>query len=374
LREDAADKKPELSFDVPFMLATLALMVAGTVMVYSASFFLSKEMYGNGSAIILKRLFHLAVGCTVMIAAMFIDYRKVFTRPVIYILLIAGLVSLVMCFIPGVGIMAGHARRWVNLVIIKYQASELMKIAMLVYMSYFLSAKSKNIEVFSVGVFPVLFICSIAAGLILIEPDFGTAGILFVWTVMVLFVAGMRIKHLLVLGAVTLPLGILFMYLEPYRRARLTAFIDPWQDMQGNGYQIIQSMLAFSKGGFFGAGLGEGAQKLFFLPAPHTDFIMAVLGEETGFLGVAVIVALFGIWVWRGLKIAKATNDLFGFFLVVSSVILVGLQAIINIGVAMSLFPTTGIPLPFFSYGGTTLVSTMLACGIILSVSRGART
>ena len=133
-------------------------------------------------------------------------------------------------------------------------------------------------------------------------------------------------------------------------------------------------MLAFSKGGFLGAGLGEGGQKLFFLPAPHTDFIMAVLGEETGFVGVAVIVALFGIWVWRGLKIAKATNDLFGFFLAVSSVILVGLQAIINIGVAMSLFPTTGIPLPFFSFGGTTLVSTMLACGIILSVSRGART
>lgn len=374
MREDAADKKPELSFDVPFLLATLALMVAGTVMVYSASFFLSKEMYGNGSAIIMKRLFHLVIGCTVMITAMFIDYRKVFTRPVIYILLIAGLVSLVLCFIPGVGITAGHAKRWVNLIIIKYQASELMKIAMLVYMSYFLSAKSKNIEVFSVGVFPVLFICSIAAGLILIEPDFGTAGILFVWTIMVLFVAGMRIKHLLILGAAALPLGILFMYLEPYRRARLTAFINPWQDMQGIGYQIIQSMLAFSKGGIFGAGLGEGAQKLFFLPAPHTDFIMAVLGEETGFVGVVVIVALFGVWVWRGLKIAKATNDLFGFFLVVSSVILVGLQAIINIGVAMSLFPTTGIPLPFFSFGGTTLVSTMLACGIILSVSRGART
>lgn len=374
MREDAQDKKPELSFDVPFLLATLALMVAGTVMVYSASFFLSKEMYGNGSSIILKRLFHLAVGFTVMITAMFIDYRKVFTRPVIYLLLIAGLVSLILCFIPGVGITAGHAKRWVNLIIIKYQASELMKIAMLVYMSYFLSAKSKNIEVFSVGVFPVLFICTMAAGLILIEPDFGTAGIFFVWTVMVLFVAGMRIKHLLVLGAVTLPLCILFMYLEPYRRARLTAFINPWQDMQGIGYQIIQSMLAFSKGGFFGTGLGEGAQKLFFLPAPHTDFIMAVLGEETGFIGVAIIVALFGIWVWRGLKIAKATNDLFGFFLVVSSVILVGLQAIINIGVAMSLFPTTGIPLPFFSFGGTTLVSTMLACGIILSVSRGART
>lgn len=374
MREEAEDNKKELSFDVPFLLATLALMVAGTVMVYSASFFLSKEMYGNGSAIIMKRLFHLVIGCFVMITAMFIDYRKVFTRPVTYLLLIAGLVSLVLCFIPGVGITAGHAKRWVNLIIIKYQASELMKIAMLVYMSYFLSSKSKNIEVFSVGVFPVLFICSIAAGLILIEPDFGTAGILFVWTVMVLFIAGMRIKHLLILGAATLPLGVLFMVFEPYRRARLTAFINPWQDMQGNGYQIIQSMVAFSKGGFLGTGLGEGGQKLFFLPAPHTDFIMAVLGEETGFIGVAVIVVLFGIWVWRGLKIAKATNDLFGFFLAVSSVILVGLQAIINIGVAMSLFPTTGIPLPFFSFGGTTLVSTMLACGIILSVSRGART
>jgi cell division protein FtsW len=374
LRENAQNEKPELSFDVPFLLATLALMVAGTVMVYSASFFLSKEMYGNGSAIILKRIFHLVIGCTVMTLAMFIDYRKVFTRPVIYILLIAGLVSLVLCFIPGVGITAGHAKRWVNIIILKYQASELMKIAMLLYMSYFLSTKSKNIGVFSVGVFPVLFICSIASGLILIEPDFGTAGILFVWTIMVLFVAGMRIKHLLILGGAILPLGVLFMILEPYRRARLTAFINPWQDMQGTGYQIIQSMLAFSKGGIFGTGLGEGAQKLFFLPAPHTDFIMAVLGEEMGFAGVVVIVALFGLWVWRGLTIAKATNDLFGFFLVVSSVLLVGLQAIINIGVAMSLFPTTGIPLPFFSFGGTTLVSTMLACGIILSVSRGART
>jgi cell division protein FtsW len=374
LRENAQNEKTELSFDVPFLLATLALMVVGTVMVYSASFFLSKEMYGNGSAIIMKRLFHLVIGCIVMTLAMFIDYRKVFTRPVIYMLLIAGLVSLVLCFIPGVGITAGHAKRWVNIIILKYQASELMKIAMLLYMSYFLSTKSKNIEVFSVGVFPVLFICSIAAGLILIEPDFGTAGILFAWTIMVLFVAGMRIKHLLILGGAILPIGVLFMILEPYRRARLIAFINPWKDMQGTGYQIIQSMLAFSKGGIFGSGLGEGTQKLFFLPAPHTDFIMAVLGEEIGFAGVVGIVALFGLWVWRGLTIAKATNDLFGFFLVVSSVLLVGLQAVINIGVAMSLFPTTGIPLPFFSFGGTTLVSTMLACGIILSVSRGART
>jgi cell division protein FtsW len=374
LRERTADEKAELSFDVPFLLATLALMVVGTVMVYSSSFFLSKELYGNGSQIIFKRFYHLAIGLIVMFGVMYIDYRRILTRPIVYLLVGAGMVSLILCFIPGIGITAGHAKRWVNLFIIKYQASELMKIAMLVYMSYFLSTKSKNIQVFSVGVFPVLFICGLAAGLILIEPDFGTAGIFFVWTILVLFIAGMRLKHLFVLGASALPFGIMFMVMEPYRRARLTVFMDPWQDSQGIGYQIIQSMLGFSKGGLFGKGLGEGGQKLFYLPAPHTDFIMSVLGEELGFMGVLFIVGLFGVWVWRGLVIAKGTNDLFGFFLVVSSVILVGLQAIINIGVAMSFFPTTGIPLPFFSFGGTTLVSTMLACGIILSVSRGART
>jgi cell division protein FtsW len=183
----------------------------------------------------------------------------------------------------------------------------------------------------------------------------------------------MRWSHLFYLLLASAPVGVILMMLKPYRMARLLAFMNPWQDMQGIGYQIIQSLVAFSKGGILGTGLGEGTQKLFFLPAPHTDFIFSVVGEEIGFLGVTGVIILFGIWIWRGLAIARGTNDAFGFYLATCSVSLVGLQAVINMGVAMSLFPTTGIALPFFSYGGTTLLTSLIASGLILSVSRGAR-
>jgi cell division protein FtsW len=163
------------------------------------------------------------------------------------------------------------------------------------------------------------------------------------------------------------------MIFEPYRRARLMAFAHPWQDMQGISYQIVQSMVAFANGGFLGSGLGESTQKLFFLPAPHTDFIFSVLGEELGFIGVIFVLCLFGIWLWRGFTIALATNDSFGFFLALSAVSLVALQAIVNMGVAVAAFPTTGVTLPFFSYGGSSLMTVMVTSGIVLSVSRGAR-
>jgi cell division protein FtsW len=163
------------------------------------------------------------------------------------------------------------------------------------------------------------------------------------------------------------------MILEPYRRARLTAFMHPWEDMQGISYQIVQSMVAFANGGFAGSGLGEGTQKLFFLPAPHTDFIFSVLAEELGFVGVLFVLVLFGIWIWRGITIALATNDSFGFYLSLSAISIVALQAIVNMSVSMSLFPTTGVTLPFFSYGGSSLMTVFITSGLVLSVSRGAR-
>jgi len=373
MREGIDSRNEELDFDVVFLLSTLMLLVVGTVMVYSASFFISKENFGAGTALTLRRIWHLAVGLVIMLGIMHIDYRKLLNRTLIYGLLAAGIVSLVLCFIPGVGMSAGHARRWVHLVFFNYQASELTKIALLLYMASFLARKAKDINDFSTGVLPILLIGGISAFLVLIEPDFGTAAIIGCWAIITLFVAGMRWKHLAMILAAGIPAAGILMVIEPYRKARLTAFINPWDDMQGIGYQIIQSLVAFSKGGLFGSGLGEGSQKLFYLPAPHTDFIFSVLCEEIGFLGVAGVIALFGIWIWRGLAIAKATNDAFGFYLAVCSVTLVGLQAVINMGVALSLFPTTGIALPFFSYGGTTLITTMIASGLVLSVSKGAR-
>lgn len=373
MRARAQNEHTEVDFDVLFLLTTLTLLVVGTVMVYSSSYFIAKETYGNGLALTQRRLTHLLIGVGIMAGMMYVDYRKLLNRTLIYALLLAGIVSLVLCFIPGIGLTAGHAKRWVHFGFINYQASELTKIALLLYLPYFLSRKAKSIEDFSTGVLPILIVSGIAALLILIEPDFGTAAIIGSWAILVLFVAGMRWKHLISLLSIMAPAAAILMWVAPYRRMRLLAFLDPWKDMQGIGYQIVQSLVSFSKGGLAGTGLGEGTQKLFFLPAPHTDFIFSVLGEEIGFLGVAGVIVLFGIWIWRGLAIARATNDAFGFYLATCAVVLVGLQAVINMGVTLSLFPTTGIALPFFSYGGTTLMTTMIASGLILSVSRGAR-
>ncbi|OPZ29541.1 MAG: Lipid II flippase FtsW [Deltaproteobacteria bacterium ADurb.BinA179] len=364
---------PELDFDMVFFLTTLVLLVMGTIMIFSSSYFISKEMYGSSFVMIKKHLFHLAVGAAAMVYLIHADYRKFNTRIFILAILGLGIIACVLCFVPGVGITGGHARRWIRAPFVTVQASEIMKIALIFYLAYYLSKKSKKLDDYRSGVLPVLGVVAVSALLIFIEPDFGTAATIGLWSIFILYIAGMRIKHLIFTFLMLVPAAITMMVLEPYRRARLLAFRDPWEDMQGIGYQIIQSMVALANGGVFGSGLGEGTQKLFFLPAPHTDFILSVLGEELGFIGVLFVVTLFGLWVWRGYSIALATNDDFGFFLVISAVSLLGLQAIVNMGVAMSLLPTTGIALPFFSYGGSSMVTAMVASGIVLSVSRRAR-
>ena len=364
---------PEMDFDMVFLMATLMLLVMGTVMIFSSSYFISKEVYDDSFAMIGKHIFHLGVGIVAMGYLIFADYRKFNTRIFALAALGAGIVACILCFVPGIGVTGGHARRWIGIPFLTVQASEIMKIALIFYLAYSLCKKTKKIQDYRYGVLPVLAVVGLSALLILAEPDFGTAATIGIWSFFILFIAGMRIKHLILTLLVTLPAGIVMMILEPYRRARLFAFTNPWEDMHGIGYQIVQSMVALASGGVFGSGLGEGTQKLFFLPAPHTDFILSVLGEELGFLGILFIVALFGFWIWRGYTIAMATNDDFGFLLVVSAVSLMGLQAIVNMGVAMSVFPTTGIALPFFSYGGSSLVTAMVASGIVLSVSRRAR-
>ncbi len=363
----------EMDFDFIFLMTTLALLAMGTIMIFSASYFLSKELFSSPFVMMKKHLFHLVIGTVLMAGIMRMDYRRFNARPFVLLVLASAIIALVLCFVPGVGLSGGHAKRWVRIAAFSFQASELVKIALIFYLSSYLAKKSKRIDDFTYGVLPALLIVCVCALLIFIEPDFGTAATIAVWALGILFIAGMQWKHLFFICLAGLPVGVLMMILEPYRRARLFAFIDPWKDMQGIGYQIIQSMVALANGGFLGSGLGEGTQKMFFLPAPHTDFILSVLGEELGFIGVALVIILFGVWIWRGLSIALNTNDSFGFFLAASSICLIGLQAIINMGVAMSVFPTTGIALPFFSYGGSTLVTTMAISGLVLSVSRRAR-
>ena len=366
------EQEREIDFDVIFFFATMALLVMGTVMIFSSSYFISKELYGNGTAMTRKHLIHVVLGTLAMVGIMSTDYRKFCSRPLVLLGLLGSVTALMLCFVPGIGHAGGHSRRWVGIGAFTFQASELVKLALILFVANFFSKKSKNVKDLATVV-PVLAIVAIMCLLIFIEPDFGTAAAIGIWSILVLFIAGMRWKHLLLILGISIPTGTILMLLEPYRKARLTAFLNPWSDMLGIGYQIIQSMVGFAKGGIFGSGLGEGSQKLFYLPAPHTDFILSVVGEELGFIGVALVAALFGVWIWRGFSIAQATNDAFGFYLVVASVSIVGLQAVLNMGVALSVFPTTGIALPFFSYGGSPLLSTMCICGLILSVSRRAR-
>jgi cell division protein FtsW len=291
----------------------------------------------------------------------------------VYLGLLASIVALCLCFVPGIGITAGHAKRWVRLPGFSLQASELAKMALIFFIAHFLSRKEKAIEDFSVGVLPVLIITCVIGLLIFIEPDFGTAALIIMWAVIVLFIAGMKIKHLGIMAGIGIPSAALLLLAAPYRRNRILAFVNPWDHMQDIGYQIIQSMVGFAKGGIFGAGLGEGTQKLFYLPAPHTDFIFSVVGEELGLLGIIIILVLFGIWLWRAFSIAIATNDSFGFYLVIASASLIGLQSIINMGMSMSLLPTVGVGLPFISYGGSSMLMVAVVSGLILSVSRRAR-
>lgn len=368
-----AEQAREIDFDVVFFLATMALLVLGTVMIFSSSYFVSKELYGNGITMTKKHLFHVVLGTLAMLGIMSIDYRKLCNRRLILLALAGSALALVLCFVPVIGHSGGHSRRWVGLGPAVFQASEITKMALILFIASYLSRKARSMEDFVRGPLPVLTIVGAMCLLIFIEPDFGTAAALGIWSIIMLFIAGMRIKHLAVMIGGLIPFVIAAMVLEPYRFARLRAFADPWGDMLGIGYQIIQAMVGFANGGFLGSGLGEGTQKLFFLPAPHTDFILAVVGEELGFMGVLLVAGIFGIWIWRGFSIALATNDSFGYHLVVASVCLIGLQAVLNMGVALSVLPTTGIALPFFSYGGSPLLSTMCICGVILSVSRRAR-
>jgi cell division protein FtsW len=247
-----------IDFDMVFLLTTLMLLVLGTIMIFSSSYFISKEAWGNSLSMTVKHLARLGLGLVAMAAIIRTDYRKFNNKGLIVPLLGFGIILCVLCFVPGIGIEGGHAKRWVNLAVVNVQASEVAKIALIFYLAYYLSKKEKRVDDFTNGVMPVLAIVGVISGLVFLEPDFGTALIIGLWSVFILFMAGMRLKHLGMLFMVGFPVVILLMILAPYRRARLTAFVNPWEDMHGIGYQIVQSMVAFANGGFAGSGLGEG--------------------------------------------------------------------------------------------------------------------
>lgn len=344
------------------------LICIGIIMIYSSSGVYASENLGDRTYFLKRHLVFLFIGSVITFFVMMLDYR-ILQRYSKWLLLLA-FGMLVLVLIPGIGSSSFGARRWFKLGPVSFQPSEFTKLAIMVYAADFLSRKQGKITNFLEGFLPLLIIMGSVCLLIIKQPDLGSCVLIASIILILLYVAGTRLIYIggLVLSAV--PLLVYLVVSEPYRMRRIIAFLDPWQDSQGAGFQLSQSQIALGSGGIFGVGLGQSMQKLFYLPAAHTDFILSIIGEELGLVGTILIVSLFGAFIWQGARIIKRTANPFGYYLAMGIVSLIGLQAVVNIGVSIGAFPTKGLPLPFISYGGSALVFNMMGVGLLLNISR----
>lgn len=357
-----------IAVDGWLFFAVAALLAVGITMVLSTSYLYSQERFSDGTYFFRKQLTAVGVGLVVLFISALVPpatYRRL-----AYPLLAPTLLVLILVLIPGIGLSRGGARRWLPLGGFAFQPAELAKLCLVLYLAHSLAKKKEKVHTFSMGVLPHLIVGGIFLGLILLEPDLGTALILGLVLFLVLFVGGAKFSHLLLIGLMALPVLALSVIGADYRLRRLLTFLDPWRDASSSGFQIIQSYIAFGSGQLWGRGLGESRQKLFYLPEAHTDFIFSMIGEELGLLGVLMVLALFGVIIVRGFRLASKVEEPFGQYLAFGLTVLLGLQALIHMGVVMGLMPTKGLVLPFISYGGSAMVMNLTAAGILLSLSR----
>ncbi|MDQ2908412.1 MAG: putative lipid II flippase FtsW [Candidatus Eremiobacteraeota bacterium] len=354
------------------MVATVATLVAfGLVMIFSASSAYAVALHHDALYFLKRQLAWLAVATVLSYVAYRIDYRKL--RGAAPALLAINVGVLILVLLPHVGAVAGGARRWVGVGPVQFEPSEFVKLALVLYLAAALATKGAKIRSFTSGVAPLCAVTALAVYLIIRQPDMGTASLLVFTAATMLFVAGARIAHLLAVAAVVVPSAFLLARHDPYKWARITAFVNPWKDPQDKGFHIVQSLLALGSGGWHGVGLGFSRQKYFWLPEAHTDFIGSIVGEELGFVGIALLIALFVTFAYRSVRIALGSEDRFGFFLAIGAMATVVIQAFVNLGVVSSSWPVTGVPLPFISFGGSSLITSLLASALIVNVGRPRR-
>lgn len=363
--------KNRMAPDFWLMSSVLGLLAIGIVMVYSAGSVLAFHDYGDSFYFVKRQLLFAVLGLAAMFFMMNLDYRHL--RKYAKIGLLVCFAMLVIVLIPGIGAVRGGARSWLGISSFGIQPSEFMKLGMILFLSYWLSKEDYKITMFTKGLLPPLSIMGLAFGLIMLQPDLGTGTVMMGASLLIVFTAGARIKHLAGLAAVGVLGFVGLIVAAPYRLQRITAFLDPWSDPLGAGYQIIQSLYAIGPGGLAGLGLGMSRQKYSYVPEPQTDFIFSILSEELGFIGGLLVLLLFLILVWRGMRVAMTVEDSFGSLLAVGIVGMVAVQVVINIGVVIGLMPVTGITLPLISYGGSSLTLMLTALGILLNLSRYAR-
>ena len=356
----------KLKPDRILFFVTLLLVGFGIAMVFSSSAIVAKEKFGDPNFFSFKQLIFATIGLAVMFVVMKVDYHR-YRHPAIVFSALAVAVALlvVVFFLPA----TANTHRWIQLAGFSVQPSELSKLALICFLAYFLEKRKGRVNDLAFTLVPIAVIVALLAGLVAIE-DLGTAVSLFMISGVLLFVAGLDLRWIAAAVIFVLPTFYLLVFRVEYRRARILAFLDPWAQPLGRGFQIIQSWLSIASGGITGLGYMEGKQKLFYLPEAHTDFIFAVVGEELGMIGTCALLCLFITFFWRGLRTSMRAPDPFGFYLALGITTMVCVQAFINMSMVLGLLPTKGIPLPFLSYGGSSFVVMLAAVGILLNVSQ----
>jgi cell division protein FtsW len=363
-----------LMMDSWLAMAVVTLLLFGVVMVYSASISLAQKTTGNDAYYLARHLLHLSTALIAMTLVMRIRL-SVFERSGPFLLLV-GLGLLVAVLLPGVGTTINGSTRWLHFGLLNIQPSELMKFFMLIYVSGYLVRKEELLSSFTQGVLIIGVVLAVTGMLLLAEPDLGTLVVMSLATIALMFLAGVRFRYFLMILVVATSAVVLLTIISPYRLERVTGFLNPWADPFDSGFQLVQALIAFGRGEWFGVGLGASIQKLFYLPAAHTDFVLAVIAEELGLVGVWFIILLFGIVIHRGFHIARraeANGLLYGARVAQGSALLLGIQAMINMGVNMGVLPTKGLTLPFISAGGSSLIVSCCLVGLMFRVDYETR-
>jgi cell division protein FtsW len=357
----------KLKPDWVLFVATLALVLVGSIMVFSSSAVLASDSFGNPNHFSFRHLVSVALGLGGMFILMRVNYTYYRQPAVVFSLLsIVTFLLIFAYFLP----MTANTHRWIKFAGLSFQPAELAKLSIIVFMAYFLEKRKDRINDFRFTLVPIGVVTLVIAGLIYLQPDLGTAVAIAAVVGLLLFTAGLKFRWIALAAVSVVPVFYFVVYQVPWRRARLFAFMDPWADPLDSGWQIIQSLTALGSGGITGVGLMEGQQKLFYLPEPHTDLIFAVVGEELGLIGTIAILFLFVVFMWRGLRTSLRAPDLLGAYLALGITMMVALQAFFNMSVVLGLLPTKGIPLPFLSYGGSSFLIMLAGVGILMNVSQ----
>ncbi|MFW6387229.1 MAG: putative lipid II flippase FtsW [Thermodesulfobacteriota bacterium] len=360
-------RAPVREFNATILILAVTLTCFGVLMVYSSSSLMALREYGDSLHYLKRQAIYAALGIGGMLVTMHINYNV--WRKLAIPLLIISTILLAVVFIPGIGSKAGGAARWIRFPGFSFQPSEAAKIALIFYLAHSATKKEDRIKDFKYGYIPYMCVLMVWLGLLLAQRDLGGAAIMAVVTAMMLLIAGTRWRFLILSLVAIVPAGIALVMAKEYRMRRIMAFLDPWNDPLGSGFQIIQSWMGFGLGGLAGAGLGEGEQKRFYLPEAHTDFIFSVVGEELGFITVVLLICMYLSIVVMGLRISMRASDGFGRLAAFGISLLLGMQAFANMAVVMGIVPNKGLVLPFLSYGGSSLLCTLFSMGVLLNIS-----